>query len=304
VRSLLRAGGALALAGTGAFLYAWRYEAHAFTLRRQEVPILAPGAAPMRVLHLSDLHMLPGQLDKQRWIRDLGRLLPDLVLLTGDVLSHPEAGAPTLEALEPLFGVPGAFVPGNNDYWAPQWKNPLRYLTGVDKAEHKAPLDWAGFAKQLSSAGWQDLTNARAALSVGGRSIDLRGIDDPYSQRDDLDAVAGPADPAAVVRLGLAHAPEPRVLDAFHADGVDLTLCGHTHGGQVRVPGFGALVTNCGIDRGRARGLSSWPPDPAGAEPSWLHVSPGLGTSPYAPIRFACRPEATVLHLVGREEAR
>jgi predicted MPP superfamily phosphohydrolase len=83
------------------------------------------------------------------------------------------------------------------------------------------------------------------------------------------------------------------VLDAWSADGVDLLLAGHTHGGQVRLPGYGAIVTNCGIDRARAKGLSTY-------ESSWLHVSPGLGTSPYAPIRFACRPEATLLRLTAR----
>jgi len=78
------------------------------------------------------------------------------------------------------------------------------------------------------------------------------------------------------------------------ADGADLVLAGHTHGGQLRVPGFGALVTNCDLDRRRARGLSTY-------EGSVLHVSAGLGTSPYAPIRFACPPEATLLTLVPGE---
>ena len=97
------------------------------------------------------------------------------------------------------------------------------------------------------------------------------------------------------VRLGLTHSPEPRVLDAMAADGFDLLLAGHTHGGQVGVPGVGALVTNCGLDRRMARGLHRWPDSTA-----WLHVSAGLGTHPTAPVRFACRPEATLLTLVPR----
>ena len=72
------------------------------------------------------------------------------------------------------------------------------------------------------------------------------------------------------------------------ADGFDLLLAGHTHGGQVCVPGFGALVTNCGLPRSMAKGLHRWPGSDA-----WLHVSAGLGTHPTAPVRFACRPEAT-----------
>ena len=84
------------------------------------------------------------------------------------------------------------------------------------------------------------------------------------------------------------------MLDRFAADGYDLVLAGHTHGGQLRLPGYGALVTNCGIDRSRARGASRW-----GAHMR-LHVSAGLGTSPYAPLRFACPPEASLLTLVPR----
>ena len=99
------------------------------------------------------------------------------------------------------------------------------------------------------------------------------------------------------------------------ADGVDLILAGHTHGGQLCLPGYGALVTNCDLDRRRAKGMSRWWPGAGstgpegGAAPSsdappdaaWLHVSAGLGTSPYAPVRFACRPEATLLTLTPRD---
>jgi uncharacterized protein len=82
------------------------------------------------------------------------------------------------------------------------------------------------------------------------------------------------------------------VLDGFAADGYDLVLAGHTHGGQLRLPGYGAIVTNCGIDRSRARGASRW------GTHTRLHVSAGLGTSPYAPARFFCPPEASLLTLV------
>jgi predicted MPP superfamily phosphohydrolase len=106
------------------------------------------------------------------------------------------------------------------------------------------------------------------------------------------------------LRLGVTHAPYRRILDEMQADGADLILAGHTHGGQLALPFYGALVTNCDLDTRRAKGLHGWPgarPDePDGAGSTWMHVSAGLGTSPYAPVRFACRPEATLLTLVAR----
>jgi predicted MPP superfamily phosphohydrolase len=288
--------GATGLLGASTFAYAAGIERNAFTLRRLEVPVLSKGTPPLRVLHLSDLHMLERQTSKQEWLRDLGRLVPDLVVLTGDVLSSASAGPAVLNALTPLLDRPGIFVPGNNDYFEPVWKSPLRYLGSSTPVPRGAPIDWAGFAGQLVDAGWQDLTNVRTDLKIAGRVIDVRGVDDPYLGRDRLDDVSGPADPDAHLRLGLAHAPEPRIIDAYTADGVDLLLAGHTHGGQVNIPGFGPLVTNCGIDRKRARGLSRYG---AGGNEAWLHVSAGIGTSPYAPIRFACRPEATLLTLAA-----
>src|SRR5438270_393212 len=136
--------------------------------------------------------------------------------------------------------------------------------------------------------------SGRRQLTVAGRRIVVAGVDDPHLKRDRYQRIAGRADPAADLRLGLTHSPEPRVLDSFATDGYDLVLAGHTHGGQLRLPGYGALVTNGGLDRSRARGASRW-----GAH-TWLHVSAGLGTPPYAPVRLACPPEATLLPLVPR----
>jgi predicted MPP superfamily phosphohydrolase len=121
------------------------------------------------------------------------------------------------------------------------------------------------------------------------------GVDDPHLNYDVLDDV--PADASADLAIGVAHAPYLRVLDRWNSLGYPLIMAGHTHGGQLRVPFYGALVTNCDLDRSRARGLHTHQVDDH--DPSWLHVSAGLGTSPYTPVRFACRPEATLLTLTG-----
>jgi predicted MPP superfamily phosphohydrolase len=163
-------------------------------------------------------------------------------------------------------------------------------------------LPWRDLRVCFVVRGWLDLTNARGELTVDGRRIAFAGLDDPHLKLDRYEQVAGPADPTADLRIGVVHSPEPRVLDRFAADGYDLLLCGHTHGGQLRVPFYGALVTNCGIPRDKARWLHRWT-QPTAERPNgtWLHISAGLGTSPYAPVRFACPPEATLLTLTARE---
>jgi predicted MPP superfamily phosphohydrolase len=144
-------------------------------------------------------------------------------------------------------------------------------------------------------AGWSDLNNARTTIKAGGRSVELVGVDDPHVDRDDYPSVAGPVSRGADLHIGVTHTPASRVLTPMAGDGFALLLAGHTHGGQVCVPGYGALTTNCDLPHHMAKGLHRWP----GAD-AWLHVSAGLGTHPTAPIRFACRPEATVLTLIPR----
>jgi predicted MPP superfamily phosphohydrolase len=290
------------LAGAAVTAYASLVERTHWTLRRFDVPVLAPGLAPLRVLHLSDLHMTAGQRSKQEWVAGLAALEPDLVVDTGDNLAGHDAVPGTLRALEPLLDLPGAFVTSSNDYYAPKPKNPLKYFRTEHKRITGDPLPWRDLRDGLTARGWLDLTNAAGTLKVGDRTVAFAGVDDSHLKRDRYDEVAGPADPSADLRIGLAHSPEPRVLDRFADDGYDLLLCGHTHGGQLRVPFYGALVTNCGIDRARVRWLHRWAePRPGRPNGTWLHISAGLGTSPYAPVRFACPPEATLLTLVPRE---
>lgn len=95
----------------------------------------------------------------------------------------------------------------------------------------------------------------------------------------------------------MVHAPYLRSLDAFTADGYPLILAGHTHGGQLCIPFYGALVTNCDLDTDRVKGLST---HRSGGNTSYMHVSAGCGANRYTPMRFACPPEATLLTLTAR----
>jgi predicted MPP superfamily phosphohydrolase len=293
------AGGLVAL-GTAVLAYGAGYEVRAYTLRRVTVPVLPAGQRPLRVLHISDIHLTPGQQRKKDWIRGLAALEPDLVVDTGDNLAHLESVPHLLQALEPLLERPGAFVFGSNDYWSPRLGNPAKYLWERNGKHMPRPMDLpAGELRDsLTDRGWEYLGNARTRIKLDGRVLDLVGVDDPHVRRDRYDSVAGAADPAADLSIGVLHAPYLRVLDPMAADGHQLILAGHTHGGQLRVPGFGALVTNCDLPRGRARGLTRYPDWRLPGSP-WLHVSGGLGTSPYTPVRLCCRPEATLLTLTA-----
>jgi len=280
--------------GAATLAYGGLIERNAFTLRRFDVPVLAPGASPLRLLHVSDLHITAPQKRKQAWIRSLADLNPDLVINTGDTISDPRAIPAIMDALTPLFEFPGAFVPGNNDYYAPKLKNPIRYFVPEHNRVFGPRLPWPELAEAMASAGWLDLTHARATLKAGDVEIAVAGTDDPHLGRARYSLIAGAADADAAVRLGVTHSPEPSLLASFAADGYDLVLAGHTHGGQIRIPFGPAIVTNCGIDVHRARWLHRWD------DHMWFHVCAGLGTGPFAPVRIACRPEASLLTLVPR----
>ena len=287
--------------GTGCLAYASLYEVNAYTLRRVEVPILPRGARPIRVLQVSDLHLTPKNRERIEWVSRLAGLEPDLVIDTGDNLAHPDAVPVVTRALGRLLTKPGLYVWGSNDYYAPTFKNPVTYLTrpGRKGRENPNELPWRDLGAAFDDAGWVDLTHRRLTLEVNGTRLGFRGVDDAHLGRDQYSLVAGPVDHQAEgeVVIGVTHAPYRTVIDAMTYDGCDLVVAGHTHGGQVCVPLLGALITNCDLDPARVKGLSI---NRAGGRTSFLHVSAGLGTSPYAPFRFACRPEATLMTLVAQ----
>lgn len=308
IRRLAQFVGATTAIGAAGLLWA-NYETRLYTLRRFEVPVLALGQPDFKLLHISDLHLIPKQQDKIAWVRGLADLEPDFVLNTGDNMGHLQVLPALKLALEPLMETPGAFVMGSNDYYSPKGKNPARYLLPdprVNSAPRQMDLPWEEFRDYMTGHDWLDLTNVRHTVTINGLTIEFAGVDDPHLDRDVYPEPSEThnGDPKAL-RIGVTHAPYIRVLDQMHQDDRDLIIAGHTHGGQLCIPGYGAIITNCDLDQSRAKGLHGWPgarPDQGGTDSSWLHVSAGLGTSPYAPVRFACRPEASLLTLTARQE--
>lgn len=303
--------GALALtaagAAIGAAVAAWAIgvERRRFVLRRLELPVLAPGSAPLRILHLADQHLAPGQRKKIEFVRGLAALEPDLVVSTGDNLGHRDALPALREMLAPFRGVPGLSVFGSNDYYGPVLKSPLTYLRrSTKKVVRSRDLDTDSLRALLfDELGWTDLTNSAAIVEAGGRRIRTIGVDDPHIKADRLDEAAAAFERLSAggewdLTLGVVHAPYQRILDDFVVErGADAIFAGHTHGGQVCLPGKRAIVTNCDLPREHGGGLTTWMRGGAGVP---LHVSRGLGTSIYQPFRLFCPPEATLLELVAR----
>jgi len=302
----LRTLGAVGALGAAAAVWGIGIERHLFTLRRVEAAVLPPGTPPLRILHLSDIHMAPWQRRKQAWIASLASHRPDLIVNTGDNMGHIEGLRGLRAAFAGFRGTPGVFVHGSNDMHAPTPRNPLRYFLGPSRRRPAAPLlDVTAMESFFTDElGWAGVNNAAATLDVSGIRIDAFGVGDAHHSDDRLDLIpelvasldAG-ADAGAVLTIGVSHAPYRRVLDALTEAGADVIFAGHTHGGQVRIPGYGALVANCDIPLRQARGLSTWR---RGSRSIPLNVSAGLGHSIYAPVRFACRPEATLLTLIAR----
>ncbi|SQG63843.1 phosphohydrolase [Corynebacterium renale] len=294
ILSLASIGGAAALGVAG-----WaNAETHHFRLHEVTVPLLDAKVArrlggEFTILHVSDLHMIPGQQEKIDFVNGLADLQPDLVINTGDNLSDVGAVPYTLEALRPLLSIPGLFVFGTNDYWAPRPVNPLKYLTRTKREPSYVDLPWQGMRAFFQEHGWMDATHKRHEFVASGLRIAAAGVDDPHHDLDDYSTIAGTPHPDADLAIALTHSPEPRVLEKFAADGYDVAFAGHTHGGQVCLPGGRAIVTNCEIDPARASGLSEF-------DGMALHVSNGLGTSKFAPVRLFCKPSATLLRIVAK----
>jgi uncharacterized protein len=276
--------------------------AEGWRLREFSLELLPEGGRPLRILHISDIHIAPGQGAKRDWVRGLAELQPDLVVNTGDNLSHIDAVPLALEALDPLLDFPGVFVWGSNDYFAPQPRNPLRYLWSPSKpaaAVARQKIDVDSFGASLVARGWQDLNNQSGSIEIAGQRIGFLGLNDPHESLDRPDTLPQQAASVAGSDLvvGVAHAPYLAVIEAMARNSAALTLCGHTHGGQVCLPGGRALVTNCDLPAKNARGLSGWQFD---EHQTMLHVSAGIGTSVYAQYRLFCPPEASLITILPR----
>jgi predicted MPP superfamily phosphohydrolase len=269
-------------------IYGVLIERRAYRLVRLRLAILpANGPETLDVLHLSDLHFVRGDERKRRFLASLPAA--DVTVVTGDFLAEPEAVEIAVAAVGANRGrLASWFVLGSNDYFAPRFVNPFLYLVRRSgarprRAQRGRPRD---LVAALRADGWLDLTNVREEIDLDGLPVELLGLDDAHIRRHDLRI----APRRAPGRFGFAVMHSPDSVPEAVACGYLLVVAGHTHGGQVRLPLVGALVTNSHLPRRVVSGLLR-------IGDALVHVSPGLGTSKYAPFRFLCPPEATMLEL-------
>ena len=272
-------------------------ERQLFVIRRESVRALPTGSKPVTILHIGDIHLAPWQKRKAKFVHSLGELKPDLVINTGDNLGHKDSIGPVLTALAPLLQLPGVFVNGSNDYLGPVLRNPFAYLAKPSERSDGQPLDTARLLAGFGSSGWLNLNNREGSIVINGLNLGFIGVDDAHDDLDDISSLKPQSGRlgASDIVIGVSHAPYLRVLEAMAAAGASLVFAGHTHGGQVCVPGYGALTTNCDLPTKNAKGLSSW--SFAGRDVI-LNVVAGLGNSIFAPVRFACRPEVRLITLL------
>jgi uncharacterized protein len=288
--------GGLAALGVACVAYGVLVERHWYVLRRARLDGALRHGGSLTILHLSDVHLQPGQQRRVAFLESLADEPYDLVVATGDLLGAQGVEDETVDALAALTadGRPGLVVLGSNDLYGPVLKSPLSYFTAPRRRAQGPRLDTDRLVAGLAETGWTTLRNSATVLDTAAGPVAAGGIDDPHLHTSHLPTAAEVAPPVedAIAHLGLVHAPYTDALDVLVEAGHDLLLAGHTHGGQVRLPGVGALVANCDLPLDQTRGVSRY-------RGRWLNVSAGLGHSRYAPFRFACRPEASLLTLTG-----
>lgn len=282
----------LALPAVALACFLWGLiEAKLYRIRGHTLAVLPPESPSIRILQVSDFHMRRSNRRLARFLESLSTETFDVVLATGDLIGEPKVISECARLLNQLRALSGRyFVLGASDYYSPKLKNYLDYfLKRRRPGTRRNPT--SDFTRRLVDAGWIDLTNVNEAALWKGIEVQLTGLDDAYLRRDDRSLLG--RDAKAGLAICVTHDPAP-YLDAAER-GYDLMISGHTHGGQVRFPLIGAVVTNSDVPRSRARWISQ-------VGRMLLFVSPGLGTGKYAPFRFLCRPEASILQLVPRDQ--
>jgi len=266
--------------GLAAAVDGFLVEPHAPVAEKLDISLrrLPDAFREFRIVQLSDFHVGPyvAKAQVEHAVELTRSLRPDLVILTGDFVSHSlfetngPAGArhaePCAETLAPLTNTPIVAILGNHDHW-----NDPEIVTEILESHHISVL-----------------RNRSIPLERDGQRIWIAGVDDVLEGASDLDHTLASI-PSGETTIVAVH--EPDFADEVARRAVDLQLSGHTHGGQFRIPGIGALILP-ELGRKYSSGLYR-------VRDLQLYTNRGIGVIT-PPVRFHCPPEVTLLTLTGK----
>jgi predicted MPP superfamily phosphohydrolase len=296
---LVASAASIAAAGLGTYLYASLVEARRYRLDSIRVDtgitnLSEPetnGDEPLRlrILHISDLHLSFPESHKIEFLRKATDAQYDLIVITGDIFEDLSGigYASQIISRKPRLGT--FAVLGNHDYYD---YNMFHRTIGRFIRKWRSPKtlrDVKPIVHALESAGIHVLRNS--SVNLPEEQLHIVGIDYPGIRDADLKKLVDKAGKDHLV-LTLMHVPDK--LDRLHKAGVHLAFGGHTHGGQVRIPIWGPLITNSDLPRHEASGLI-W----RGA--TAIHVSRGVGADPRTNFRLFCPPHGSVIEVCHRK---
>jgi len=262
------------------------YEPHAYRLRYRSVNVGLGLSREIKILHLSNTHFFKKTSQLDGFFKKLKIDIYDLIFITGDIIDEGTKGLPVCQDylldLKSKYGIYA--VLGNHDYANYDLKELIVHSFQRDKIP-KVLHDVNVFKKGLNEIGVRLLMNETVELVIEGKRISLHGLDDPVTKHDQPEKIKENLS-KEMSNILLVHSVDG--LIKLKNDPIALSFSGHTHGGQIRVPHFGALLTHTKLGRKYACGL-----------PRYYNiqccVSRGVGTSRFLPIRLFCKPEAIVL---------
>jgi len=266
-------------------IYACLIEPRWFRIRKIPITVNKSLAAPLTILHLSDTHFCGYQKYKERFFKRLRHLTPDLVFITGDII---DCNAGIQQAAHFISRIParlGHFaVLGNHDYFDYHFYDNYAYhILGKKSVGALNPNDVDLLSKTLADHQITLLQNSAVTLEDHNLKIQIFGTDDPVTKKAKMDETLISMHSNALNLLlthlidSIQHLPKTQVPD--------VVFSGHSHGGQVQLPGIGPLIVDTRMGKNFAEGIRSF-------QGMTLCISRGLSATRTQLFRFLCRPEA------------
>jgi uncharacterized protein len=281
----------------------------------------------LSILHLSDFHLRKNFKGRKlfNFIQGLGRLEPDFIFITGDLLGGADVDY-LIEMLSPLRAKEGKYaIFGVHDHYD---KALVEFLKNMFKRKRRynKENDIEYLVKRLKDTGVEVLMNEKRSFPVnrnGIKNVEIIGLDDPVIEKMDIDKAFSDSFKEDInleleskkdykkiyesvfrlkkdkihrlherdkLRIVLLHTPDSDSIISLARRKADIIFCGHTHGGQVRLPFIGAIISGCKIKTKFASGLFYF-------KDVVLFITRGLGEGRYTPFRFYCQPEANLVRI-------